>query len=57
MGCKAAGAGKIIAIDINPDKFEHAKAFGATHFINPKVRAMMQYCISIIPLLFSSSPL
>ncbi|XP_070834788.1 alcohol dehydrogenase 1-like [Chaetodon trifascialis] len=36
MGCKAAGAKKIIAIDINPDKFEKAKVFGATDFVNPK---------------------
>lgn len=36
MGCKVAGATTIIAIDINPDKFEAAKSFGATHFINPK---------------------
>ena len=37
MGCKAAGATKIIAIDINPEKFKVAGEFGATHFINPKV--------------------
>ncbi|XP_070835161.1 alcohol dehydrogenase 1-like [Chaetodon trifascialis] len=36
MGCKAAGAEKIIAVDINPDKFEKAKVFGATDFVNPK---------------------
>lgn len=36
MGCKAAGAKKIIAVDINPDKFEKAKVFGATDFVNPK---------------------
>ncbi|XP_059138838.1 alcohol dehydrogenase class-3-like [Physella acuta] len=35
MGCKKAGASKIFGIDINADKFEHAKAFGATDFINP----------------------
>ncbi|XP_034419173.1 alcohol dehydrogenase 1-like [Cyclopterus lumpus] len=36
MGCKAAGAKRIIAVDINPDKFEKAKEFGATDFVNPK---------------------
>jgi S-(hydroxymethyl)glutathione dehydrogenase / alcohol dehydrogenase len=36
MGCKDAGASKIIGIDINPAKFEIAKTFGATHFVNPK---------------------
>ncbi|XP_072221066.1 alcohol dehydrogenase 1-like [Leuresthes tenuis] len=36
MGCKAAGAKRIVAVDINPDKFEKAKVFGATDFVNPK---------------------
>jgi len=36
MGCKAQGAKRIIGIDINPDKFETAKKFGCTEFINPK---------------------
>uniref|UniRef100_A0A9J7ZUE7 S-(hydroxymethyl)glutathione dehydrogenase n=1 Tax=Cyprinus carpio carpio TaxID=630221 RepID=A0A9J7ZUE7_CYPCA len=36
MGCKSAGATRIIGIDINPDKFEIAKKFGATEFVNPK---------------------
>jgi len=36
MGCKAAGAARIIGVDINPDKFETAKMFGATEFVNPK---------------------
>ncbi|KAM9341408.1 alcohol dehydrogenase 1-like [Symphorus nematophorus] len=36
MGCKAAGAERIIAVDVNPDKFEKAKVFGATDFVNPK---------------------
>ncbi|XP_069029123.1 alcohol dehydrogenase 1-like [Embiotoca jacksoni] len=36
MGCKNAGAKRIIAIDTNPDKFEKAKVFGATEFVNPK---------------------
>ncbi|XP_037551055.1 alcohol dehydrogenase 1-like isoform X2 [Nematolebias whitei] len=36
MGCKAAGAKRIIAVDINPDKFEKAKVLGATDFVNSK---------------------
>uniref|UniRef100_A0A3Q2QAX6 Enoyl reductase (ER) domain-containing protein n=1 Tax=Fundulus heteroclitus TaxID=8078 RepID=A0A3Q2QAX6_FUNHE len=36
MGCKAAGAQRIIAVDINPEKFEKAKVFGATDVVNPK---------------------
>uniref|UniRef100_A0A8C9FJ47 Alcohol dehydrogenase I n=1 Tax=Pavo cristatus TaxID=9049 RepID=A0A8C9FJ47_PAVCR len=36
MGCKAAGASRIIAIDINKDKFARAKEMGATECINPQ---------------------
>ncbi|KAG7458970.1 hypothetical protein MATL_G00226250 [Megalops atlanticus] len=36
MGCQAAGASRIIAVDINKDKFPKAKVFGATDFVNPK---------------------
>lgn len=36
QGAKQAKAGKIIAIDINPDKFELAKEMGATECVNPK---------------------
>ncbi|XP_024126231.1 alcohol dehydrogenase 1 isoform X2 [Oryzias melastigma] len=36
MGCKFAGAERIIAVDINPKKAEKAKVFGATDFVNPK---------------------
>lgn len=36
MGCKKAGASKIVGIDVNPKKFELAKQFGFTEFINPK---------------------
>ncbi|KAL4089318.1 hypothetical protein QTP88_024372 [Uroleucon formosanum] len=35
MGCKAAGAKKIIGVDINESKFKLAKLFGATDFVNP----------------------
>ncbi|KAG2433792.1 hypothetical protein HXX76_008150 [Chlamydomonas incerta] len=33
---KRAGASRIIAVDINPSKFDTAKEFGATDCINPK---------------------
>ncbi|XP_036425159.1 alcohol dehydrogenase class-3-like isoform X1 [Colossoma macropomum] len=36
MGCKAAGASRIIGIDINPDKMEIGRKFGVTEFVNPK---------------------
>ncbi|XP_041043413.1 alcohol dehydrogenase class-3 [Carcharodon carcharias] len=36
MGCKVAGATRIIGIDLNKDKFTRAKEFGATECINPK---------------------
>jgi len=36
QGAKMAGASKIYAIDINPDKFEMAKSLGATDCVNPK---------------------
>ncbi|XP_066913177.1 alcohol dehydrogenase class-3 chain L-like [Clytia hemisphaerica] len=36
MGCKKAGAERIIAVDINPTKEKIAREFGATEFFNPK---------------------
>jgi S-(hydroxymethyl)glutathione dehydrogenase/alcohol dehydrogenase len=36
QGAVMARAGRIIAVDVNADKFEMAKALGATDFINPK---------------------
>lgn len=36
MGCKRAGAAKVYGIDINSEKFEVAKKFGVTDFVNPK---------------------
>lgn len=36
QGAKQANAGRIIAVDTNPNKFELAKEFGATDCINPK---------------------
>lgn len=36
QGAVMAKAARIIAIDTNPDKFELARKFGATDFVNPK---------------------
>jgi len=36
QGAKLAGATTIIAVDIDPQKLEWAKEFGATHTVNPK---------------------
>ncbi|XP_027681265.2 alcohol dehydrogenase 1 [Chelonia mydas] len=36
MGCKAAGASRIIGVDINKGKFAKAKELGATECINPQ---------------------
>jgi S-(hydroxymethyl)glutathione dehydrogenase / alcohol dehydrogenase len=36
QGAKIAGASKIIAVDVNPDKFEAAIRLGATDCVNPK---------------------
>ena len=36
QGARRAKAGRIIAIDTNPSKFELARHFGATDFVNPK---------------------
>jgi S-(hydroxymethyl)glutathione dehydrogenase/alcohol dehydrogenase len=35
-GAKMAKAGRIIAVDTNPAKFELARTFGATDFVNPR---------------------
>jgi len=36
QGAVMAGASRILAIDVNPDKFEMARMLGATDFVNPK---------------------
>jgi S-(hydroxymethyl)glutathione dehydrogenase/alcohol dehydrogenase len=35
QGCRIAGAGAIVAVDLNEDKLEMAKKFGATHACTP----------------------
>ena len=48
QGAKMAGAQKIIAIDINDAKFEMAKDFGATDFINPtKINSVTEEVIKL----------
>ncbi|KAM9330534.1 all-trans-retinol dehydrogenase [NAD(+)] ADH1B-like [Gastrophryne carolinensis] len=36
IGCKRAGASRIIGVDVNNQKFQKAKELGATECINPK---------------------
>ncbi|CAF1084378.1 unnamed protein product [Adineta steineri] len=36
MGAKQVGASQIVAIDMNPEKFDLARHFGATDVVNPK---------------------
>ncbi|XP_052877142.1 alcohol dehydrogenase 1-like isoform X2 [Gossypium arboreum] len=35
-GARIAGASRIIGVDLNPNRFEEAKKFGCTEFVNPK---------------------
>ncbi|KAG2557267.1 hypothetical protein PVAP13_8NG246300 [Panicum virgatum] len=35
-GAKIAGASRIIGVDLNPSRFEEARKFGCTEFVNPK---------------------
>ncbi|CAD5195664.1 unnamed protein product [Musa acuminata subsp. malaccensis] len=35
-GARIAGASRIIGVDLNPSRFEVAKKFGITEFVNPK---------------------
>ncbi|KAK9291504.1 hypothetical protein L1049_019452 [Liquidambar formosana] len=35
-GARIAGASRIIGIDLNPKRFDEAKKFGITEFVNPK---------------------
>ncbi|CAA6655428.1 unnamed protein product [Spirodela intermedia] len=36
VGAKIAGVSRIIGVDLNPGRFEEAKKFGVTTFVNPK---------------------
>jgi len=35
-GARVSGAARIIGVDLNSDRFEQAKKFGVTEFVNPK---------------------
>ncbi|KAK0603756.1 hypothetical protein LWI29_008326 [Acer saccharum] len=35
-GARIAGASRIIGVDLNPKRFDEAKKFGVTEFVNPK---------------------
>ncbi|CAO2141459.1 unnamed protein product [Urochloa humidicola] len=35
-GARIAGASRIIGVDLNPSRFEEARKFGCTEFVNPK---------------------
>ncbi|KAK3426255.1 hypothetical protein EUGRSUZ_F02744 [Eucalyptus grandis] len=35
-GARIAGASRIIGVDLNPNRFQEAKKFGVTEFVNPK---------------------
>nr|CDI66568.1 Adh1 [Saccharum hybrid cultivar R570] len=35
-GARIAGASRIIGVDLNPSRFEEARKFGCTEFLNPK---------------------
>ncbi|KAJ0718167.1 putative UDP-glucose 6-dehydrogenase [Helianthus annuus] len=35
-GARIAGASRIIGVDLNANRFELAKKFGVTEFVNPK---------------------
>lgn len=35
MGCRAAGAKRVIGVDVNPKRLEKAKVFGVTECVNP----------------------
>ncbi|KAK8624076.1 hypothetical protein V6N13_065433 [Hibiscus sabdariffa] len=35
-GARVSGASRIIGVDLNPNRFELAKKFGVTEFVNPK---------------------
>jgi S-(hydroxymethyl)glutathione dehydrogenase/alcohol dehydrogenase len=41
QGCRLAGAAAIVAVDLNEDKLEQAKRFGATHAVVPDDLALV----------------
>jgi len=49
QGALLAGANRIIAIDIDDDKLQLAKAFGATDVINSSVHDAVQHVLELLP--------
>src|SRR5258708_38864004 len=49
MVAKAAGAGRLIAIDASEHACKHALAMGATHAINPRREVPLKRVYEIIP--------
>jgi S-(hydroxymethyl)glutathione dehydrogenase/alcohol dehydrogenase len=48
QGAKLAGADKIIGVDLNPEREPMARAFGLTHFVNPKeVGDVVQHIVQL----------
>ncbi|WP_066782258.1 S-(hydroxymethyl)glutathione dehydrogenase/class III alcohol dehydrogenase [Sphingomonas sp. CCH5-D11] len=48
QGAKFAGAGRIVGVDINPDREEWGRKFGMTDFVNPKnVSDIVQHLIAM----------
>ncbi len=47
QGARIAGASMIIVADINPERLELAKKFGATHCINPKTDDLPGLCMGL----------
>jgi Zn-dependent alcohol dehydrogenase len=43
QGCRIAKAGKIIAVDLNPEKRKAAMEFGATHTVDPSESDLAEY--------------
>jgi S-(hydroxymethyl)glutathione dehydrogenase/alcohol dehydrogenase len=46
QGARIAGAAEILAVDVNPQKLEEAKAFGATHACTPDEVEQMRAAIT-----------
>ena len=47
QGCRIAKAGKVVAVDINPQKRKLAEKFGATHSVDPSEVDLGEYLSKI----------
>src|SRR6201991_1904987 len=50
QGAKLVGAGKIVGVDINPDREEWGRKFGMTHFINGKGKSRDEVIAEVLQL-------